>query len=138
MLHRFTFPLLLLRRRRRLPQRHLPCPRKIKITPACRFVFAAAVRCVLEGPSAHSHCLLSSDLEVQTVQRDHFFSALVLGRPESVPLQMQAVCTSFSCQFQILFVSAKRSPNSNGTTRTHLLTTLLPVEWQSDVCAALW
>jgi len=32
------------------------------------------------------------------------FSTLVLGRPESVPLQMQAVCTSFSCRFQILFV----------------------------------
>jgi hypothetical protein len=31
-------------------------------------------------------------------------STLVLGRPEPIPLQMQPVCTSFSCRFQMLLV----------------------------------
>jgi hypothetical protein len=67
-LHLFTFPL------RRLSRLRLQCPRKIEITPACRSVFAATLPCVLEGPSAHSHCRsTSSDVVVQTVQRDSLF-----------------------------------------------------------------
>lgn len=66
-------------------------------------------------------------------------SALVLGRPKPIPLQMQPVCTSFSCRFQILFVitlNADRTASHNSHSGTRSLTTPLPFEWQSDVCAA--
>lgn len=126
----------------RLPQCRLPCPRKIQITPTCHLVSAVTLPCVLQGPSAHSHCRSTfSDLAFQTVQRDHLFPHSYSVAPSPSPYR----CNLYVQVFRVVFGSSSslcqmlaEQQSRNSHSRTRLLTTPLPVEWQSDICAAIW